>query len=73
MNTYRGSGTMAQIMLAEWQWPDELRHLVCTPLSHAGAASSSPILVRGGSVVVLPRFDAASGARGHRARTASRR
>ena len=58
MTTYRGSGTMAQIMLAEWQWPDELRHLVCTPLSHAGASLVVPVLVRGGSVVVLPRFDA---------------
>ena len=60
MTTYRGSSTMAQIMLAEWQWPDELRHLVCTPLSHAGASLVVPVLVRGGSVVVLPRFDAAA-------------
>ena len=60
MTTYRGSSTMAQIMLAEWQWPDDLRHLVCTPLSHAGSAIVVPVLVRGGSVVVLPRFDAAS-------------
>ena len=35
MNTYRGSALMAQIMASEWQWPDEVRHLVCTPLSHA--------------------------------------
>ncbi len=59
MTTYRGSSTMAQIMLAEWQWPDELRHLVCTPLSHAGSSLVVPVLVKGGSVVVLPRFDAA--------------
>jgi fatty-acyl-CoA synthase len=58
MTTYRGSATMAQIMLAEWQWPDDLRHLVCTPLSHAGSSLVVPVLVRGGSVVVLPRFDA---------------
>lgn len=58
MNTYRGSAAMAQIMLTEWQWPDDLRHLVCTPLSHAGSAFVVPVLVRGGSVVVLPRFEA---------------
>jgi fatty-acyl-CoA synthase len=58
MSTYRGSGAMAQIMLAEWQWPDDLRHLICTPLSHAGSSLVVPVLVRGGSVVVLPRFDA---------------
>ena len=58
MNTYRGSAAMAHIMLTEWQWPAELRHLICTPLSHAGAAFVIPVLTRGGSVVVLPKFDA---------------
>jgi fatty-acyl-CoA synthase len=58
MNTYRGSATMAQIMLNEWQWPAELRHLICTPLSHAGAAFVIPVLLRGGSIMVLPKFDA---------------
>jgi fatty-acyl-CoA synthase len=58
MNTYRGSAAMVQIMLTEWQWPTELRHLICTPLSHAGAAFVVPVLLRGGSIVVLPKFDA---------------
>jgi fatty-acyl-CoA synthase len=58
MSTYRGSGAMAHIMLSEWQWPDDLCHLICTPLSHAGSSLVVPVLVRGGSVVVLPRFDA---------------
>ena len=58
MNTFRGSAAMAQLMLGEWQWPAELRHLVCTPLSHAGAAFVIPVLTRGGFIVVLPKFDA---------------
>jgi fatty-acyl-CoA synthase len=58
MATYRSSATMAQIMVTEWQWPDEVRHLVCTPLSHAGAAFLVPVLLRGGSMVVLPAFEA---------------
>jgi fatty-acyl-CoA synthase len=58
MNTYRSSAAMAQIMLAEWQWPADLRHLICTPLSHGGAAFVVPVLARGGSIVVLPKFDA---------------
>ena len=58
MNTYRGSATMAQIMVSEWQWPDEVRHLVCTPLSHAGSSLFVPLLLRGGSMHVLPGFDA---------------
>ena len=58
MNTYRGSALMAQIMASEWQWPDEVRHLVCTPLSHAGSSMFVPLLLLGGSMVVLPAFDA---------------
>ncbi|MBL7487572.1 AMP-binding protein [Frankia sp. AgB1.9] len=58
MASYRGSAAMVQTMVAEWQWPDDVRHLVCTPLSHAGAAFFIPVLLRGGSLVVLPKFDA---------------
>ena len=58
MNTYRGSALMAQIMASEWQWPDEVRHLVCTPLSHAGSSMFVPLLLVGGSMVVLPAFEA---------------
>ena len=51
--------TMTQIQLAEWEWPETPRFLVCTPLSHAGAAFFAPTLMKGGSLVVLPRFDPA--------------
>jgi fatty-acyl-CoA synthase len=60
MNTYRGSASMAQIMVSEWQWPEEVRHLVCTPLSHAGSSLIVPLLLRGGSMRVLPAFEAGS-------------
>jgi fatty-acyl-CoA synthase len=49
--------TMTQIQLAEWEWPEAPKFLVCTPLSHAGAAFFGPTLIKGGSLVVLPRFD----------------
>ena len=58
MNTYRGSASMVQIMVSDWQWPDEVRHLVCTPLSHAGASFFVPVQLQGGSMFVLPTFDA---------------
>ena len=58
MSTYRSSLTMAQIMVTEWQWPEEVRHLVCTPLSHAGSSIFVPLLLKGGSMVVLPAFEA---------------
>jgi fatty-acyl-CoA synthase len=51
--------TMTQIQLAEWEWSPAPRFLVCTPLSHAGAAFFAPTLVKGGALYVLPRFDVA--------------
>ena len=50
---------MTQIQLAEWEWPQAPRFLMCTPLSHAGAAFFAPTVIKGGSLVVLPRFDPA--------------
>jgi acyl-CoA synthetase (AMP-forming)/AMP-acid ligase II len=44
--------------MAEWDWPREMRFLVCGPLSHAAAAFVLPTLLLGGSLVVLPAFDA---------------
>jgi fatty-acyl-CoA synthase len=60
MGTYRSAATMTQIQMTEWQWPDEIRYLVCTPLSHAGAAFFIPTLLRGGCIVVLPGFEPAA-------------
>ena len=57
MGSYKSQATMTQIQMAEWQWPDETRFLICTPLSHAGAAFFVPTLLRGGSLTVLPGFD----------------
>ncbi len=58
MATYRGSAAMVQAIVSDWQWPDEVRHLVCTPLSHAGASLFVPIQLQGGSMFVLPTFEA---------------
>ena len=49
--------TSALIQLTEWEWPAEIRHLICAPLSHSGAAVLTSILARGGYMVVLPGFD----------------
>ena len=57
MGTYRSGAAMTMIQMAEWEWPEEVRFLICTPLSHAGAAFFVPTLLRGGSIVVLPGFD----------------
>ncbi len=57
MTSYRIATVSAMIQLMSWEWPVEIRHLVCAPLSHAGASVLTSILVRGGSMVVLPGFD----------------
>jgi fatty-acyl-CoA synthase len=58
--TQRGILTSTLIQLTEWEWPEEIRHLICSPLSHAGASVLTTILMKGGSMVVLPGFDPVS-------------
>ena len=36
MGTSQSITTMTTIQLAEWEWPEHPRFLMCTPLSHAG-------------------------------------
>ncbi len=59
IGTAQAMNTMSQVQLAEWEWPREPRFLMCTPLSHAGAAFFVPTVIQGGSLFVLPRFDPA--------------
>ncbi|MFB9312066.1 fatty-acid--CoA ligase FadD8 [Nocardioides plantarum] len=59
IGTSQAMATMTQVMLSEWEWPEEPRFLMCTPLSHAGAAFFTPTVIKGGSLYVLPRFDPA--------------
>ncbi|GAB4003445.1 fatty-acid--CoA ligase FadD8 [Nocardioides ultimimeridianus] len=59
VGTVRAFSTMAQIQMAEWEWPAEPRFLMCTPLSHAGAAFFVPVVIKGGTLFVSARFDPA--------------
>ncbi|HET8561127.1 MAG TPA: fatty-acid--CoA ligase FadD8 [Marmoricola sp.] len=59
IGTAQQMNTMSQIQLAEWEWPDAPRFLMCTPLSHAGAAFFVPTVIKGGTLFVLPKFDPA--------------
>lgn len=53
------SGAMAmQIMMEEWEWPQEPRILAVVPLSHAGGVLFAPMLLKHGTMVVMPSFDA---------------
>ncbi len=59
MGTVGSIMTMTTVQLAEWEWPEHPRFLMCTPLSHAGAAFFTPTIVKGGEMIVLPKFDPA--------------
>ncbi len=59
VGTAQAMNTMTQIQLAEWEWPENPRFLMCTPLSHAGAAFFVPTVIKGGCLYVLAKFDPA--------------
>ncbi|WP_323793957.1 fatty-acid--CoA ligase FadD8 [Nocardioides sp.] len=59
IGTAAAMNTMSQIQLAEWEWPENPKFLMCTPLSHAGAAFFVPTVIKGGTLHVLSRFDPA--------------
>jgi fatty-acyl-CoA synthase len=59
IGTVQSITTMTTIQLCEWEWPANPKFLMCTPLSHAGAAFFVPTLIKGGELVVLTKFDPA--------------
>ena len=48
---------MTMIQIAEWEFPDPLRMLIATPLSHAAMSLLAPVVVKGGSFTVMEAFD----------------
>src|SRR5215470_11904565 len=59
IGTVQSISSMTTIQLCEWEWPESPKFLMCTPLSHAGAAFFVPTVVKGGEMVVLAKFDPA--------------
>jgi len=57
LQTYRSAAYMTMMQIAEWEWPDEIRMLIATPLSHAGAAFFVPTLQKGGCFYVAQGFN----------------
>jgi len=48
---------MTWIQMAEWEFPDELRIAIATPLSHAALSLVAPVLLSGGAFYVMESFD----------------
>lgn len=43
--------------LAFWDWPEEVRFLIATPVSHAAGGMLTPTLLKGGEFHILPTFN----------------
>jgi acyl-CoA synthetase (AMP-forming)/AMP-acid ligase II len=55
----RSSGRveMTHICVAAWEWPDEVRMLVVTPVCHAAGAMFVPALLKGGTFYIQDGFN----------------
>ncbi len=58
--SHRSLTTNVFMTLAEWDLPEAVRLLGATPLSHSLGLFVLPVLIRGGTIVLLPYFDPAS-------------
>ncbi|MCY4426464.1 MAG: AMP-binding protein [Halieaceae bacterium] len=56
LSTYQATSYMTMIQMAEWEFPEPLRMLISTPLSHAAAAFFIPVLQKGGCFYVMQGF-----------------
>jgi fatty-acyl-CoA synthase len=57
VHTQRVHVTMAMTELVEWDWPEEVRFLAMTPISHATGAMILAVLMRSGTFVLARGFD----------------
>lgn len=55
----RSSLAALQIMMSDWEWPNPPHVLACTPMSHTGAALFLPTMMKGGTMLVLSKFEPA--------------
>ena len=52
------NGHMALTVLASFEWPQAPAFLAVAPISHVTGTNVIPVLLRGGTVHMLPKFDA---------------
>ncbi len=57
MQNHRCASYMTMIQMIEWEFPEDLRMLIATPLSHAAAAFFIPVLQKGGAFYVMQGFN----------------
>ncbi|GLW99339.1 AMP-binding protein [Microtetraspora sp. NBRC 16547] len=57
LRSQRSLACSVTTMMAEWDWPAELRFLAAAPLSHATGSMVPAVLLRGGCVHIRAGFD----------------
>jgi fatty-acyl-CoA synthase len=59
VHTHASSMATIQIAGSEWEWPQEIRFLAVTPVSHAAGMFAWPTLLKGGTFHALSSFSVA--------------
>ena len=58
LHPHRSTVTAILYQLASFEWPDDMRFLAATPISHASGTMIVPTFLRGGTVYLLDKYDA---------------
>jgi fatty-acyl-CoA synthase len=58
IHTHRVQVAMVMAELAEWDWPQEVRFLAMTPITHAAGAMILAVMMKSGTFVMNKGFDA---------------
>ena len=58
LHSHRTVVTMITYLLATYEWPDQIRYLATTPISHAAGALILPTFLRGGTLYLMEKYDA---------------
>jgi fatty-acyl-CoA synthase len=56
MLPHRSLMTMTLTLFSDWDWPQEIRFLAATPISHAAGVSLFPVMMRGGYMRLVQGF-----------------
>lgn len=57
LHTHRTTVTMVNYQLATYEWPEDIRFLAATPISHAAGSLILPTFIRGGATYLLDKYD----------------
>lgn len=57
MLPHRALVTMTLTLYSDWDWPEQIRFLAATPISHAAGVTLFPVMMRGGLMRLVQGFE----------------